>query len=510
MKVFYNCHIYNNSGDCFVVENNIFTYIGYFKDINFKDAELIDLNGAYVYPGFNDSHMHVVNYGKFLDNVSLYEHTSSLKDVLEELSKHKERKYIIGRGWNHDYFSDDKHFPTKEELDSISLDIPIVITRACGHISIANSKAIELSGIIDGDENIDLEKGIFKENSVYELYKGLPKVTKDDIKKYILNAQKKMNAYGITSCQSDDFLSASSNYIDALKALEELNAEQKLTVRIYEQAQFLNLNEFKEFIDEGYYTGKGDNFFKIGPLKIIGDGSLGARTALLSKPYHDDDSTKGIQVCPTKELYELMDYADNHNFQIAIHTIGDGILDIILAKYQEFDCKKKRHGIVHCQISRKDQLEKIDELGLQAYIQTIFLDYDSNIIYDRVCKDIADTSYSFKTLYNVAHASNGSDCPVEFCDCLKGMQLSITRTPINGNKAYNLAEALSPAEAINSFTINGAYASFEEKIKGEIKANMLADFVILDKSIENSDPYKIKDINILRTYVDGKEVYRKL
>ena len=510
MKVFYNCHIYNNLGDCFVVEDNKFVYVGKYSDFKYEDAELCDLIGAYVYPGFNDSHMHVVNYGKFLENISLYEHTNSLKELLSELKKHTNRKSIIGRGWNHDYFSDVNRFPTKDELDEISKDIPIVITRACGHISIANSKAIELSGIKESDENIDLEKGVFKENSVYKLYEGLPKVTKDDIKKYILNAQKKMNEYGITSCQSDDFLSATNDYHDALSALEELNSENKLTIRIYEQAQFLDFNEFKDFCEKGYYTGKGDNFFKIGPLKIIGDGSLGARTALLSVPYHDDKTTNGIQVIDTSDLYQFMDYADSHNFQIAIHAIGDGILDIILNKYQDFDCAKKRHGIVHCQISRKDQLKKFEELSLHAYIHSIFLDYDSKIVYDRVDKDIADTSYSFKTLFKVSNASNGSDCPVEFCDCLKGMQLAITRTPINDTKPYNLDEALTCNEAIDSFTKNGAYASFEEDIKGEIKQGMLADFVILENAIETCDPYKIKDIKILSTYMDGKEVFHKI
>lgn len=510
MELYYNCHVYGNDGDCFVVDGNKFSYVGYLRDLKDIPDNKIDLKDKYVYPGFIDSHMHVVNYGKFLQNVSLYEHTSSLQEMLTELSKYKDRRYIIARGFNHDYFKDAKRYPNRQDLDSISKDIPIVITRACGHLSIANSKAIELSGIKESSNDIDLENGYFKENSVYLLYEGLPKVSKEDIKKYILNAQKKMNEYGITSCHSDDFLSATNNYKDALNALEELNEEHKLTVRIYEQAQFLNLDEFKDFIQAGYYTGKGDNYFKIGPLKIIGDGSLGARTALLSCPYKDDSSTKGMQVCATSKLYELMDYADSRKFQIAIHAIGDGILDIILNKYQEFKCKEKRHGVVHCQITRADQLEKFKKLGIHAYIQSIFLDYDNKIVEKRVREDIASTSYSFKTLFDYVKASNGSDCPVEFCDCLKGMQLAITRTSINDHKPFNPNEALSAKEAIDSFTINGAYASFEENIKGKIKKGMLADFVVLEESIEEKDPYSIKDIQILKTYMDGKEVFSKL
>lgn len=113
-------------------------------------------------------------------------------------------------------------------------------------------------------------------------------------------------------------------------------------------------------------------------------------------------------------------------------------------------------------------------------------------------------------MFDYVKASNGSDCPVEFCDCLKGMQLAITRTSINDHKPFNPNEALSAKEAIDSFTINGAYASFEENIKGKIKKGMLADFVVLEESIEEKDPYSIKDIQILKTYMDGKEVFSKL
>ena len=507
MKIFYNADIYGTKADAFVVDDDKFVYIGEKDEALKYEGELNDLRGKAVYPGFIDSHMHLVNYGKFLANVSLYEHTSSLKEMLHELSKYKDRKVIIARGWNHDYFSDVKRFPTKADLDTVSKDIPIVITRACGHIAVANSRALELCPIRESSSDVDIDNGIFKENSVYPLYNCLPRCTKDDIKEYILKAQQKVNSYGITSVHSDDFLSANDDYHDALKALEELRNEGKLTVRIYEQSQFLSLDDLKEFVSNGYHTGVGNEYFKIGPLKIISDGSLGARTALLSRDYSDAKGVRGLAVLDKKTLYDFMDYGDKHGMQIAIHAIGDGILDVILDKYREMNCKEKRHGIVHCQITRKDQLDKFREYGLHAYIQSIFLDYDNHIVVERVGKDLALSSYNFKYLFDNCKASNGSDCPVEMPDVLKGIQLAVTRTSFDGTGPYLKEQALSVREAIDSYTVNAAYASFEENIKGCIKTGFLADFVVLDKKIEDCSVSHISDIKVLETYVGGKRVF---
>jgi len=515
MKVYYNAHIYNTHASAFVEDHGKIIFVGNDEEALKYSQSRKNLKGQYVYPGFNDSHMHLVNFGMFLSHVSLSEYTFSLKAMLNELKKHiKKDKWLIGRGWNHDYFQDVNRFPTREDLDKVSQDVPIVITRTCGHIAVANSKAIELAEIrvkeVEGG-SFDLETGIFKENALYLIYDAIPSVTIDDIKEYILLAQKKCHSYGITSVQSDDFLSATSNYKDALKALEELRDEEKLTIRIYEQSQFLNLDLLKEFIQDGYHTGAGNEYFKIGPLKILGDGSLGAHTAYLSEPYYDDPSTCGLPVYSKDELFKMIDYAHQNHMQIAIHTIGDKILDWVIEAY-DHSIKNNpkddhRHGIVHCQITRKDQLEKIKELQLHIYAQTIFLDYDNHIIYQRVKPEIAKTSYQFRTLYETNTLSNGSDCPVELPDVLKGIQLAITRQSIDGTGPYLPEQSLSVKQAVDSYTKNGAYSSFEEKIKGEIKENMLCDFVVLDEDIEKADVHHIKDINVIATYVGGKKVY---
>lgn len=515
--------------EAFVVEDNQFIYVGNNKvALTYKDENtaIIDLNHKFVTAGFNDSHMHVLNFGYTLTMAHLTNATSSLEAVLECLRQFIQDNqipsgsWVKGRGWNHDFFTDVHRFPTRYDLDLVSTKHPILITRACGHVVVCNSKAIEMLGltanmepvvggefeVVDGKLN-----GVFKENAINLIYSKVPQPSVQEIKNMLLKAFEKLNSYGITSVQSDDFL-VFENYKDILQAFKELDEENKMSVKVYEQSQFPELHLLKEFLNEGYNTGVGTEYFKIGPLKLMADGSLGARTALMSEPYADDKSRTGVQVFTQDELNELVDYASSHGMQVAIHSIGDKSADMIIEAYENTLKKhprtNHRHGIVHCQITRPDILEKFKSLQLQAYIQSIFLDYDIMIVEDRVGKERANTSYAFKTLFDVSHASNGSDCPVELPGVLKGMQCAITRYSTHGHGPYRKEEALNIEEAIQSFTIHGAYASFEEETKGSIEVGKVADFVVLETSPFKVNPFHIKDIEIDSTYLNGECVYK--
>lgn len=519
MEIYINGNVFDREytiHDGFVVENGKFIYIGNKEEALTYAGTVIDLHGHYVLPGFNDSHMHLVGYGQSLKNLSLVSYSDSLHNVLQYVASNLPSDgWLVGRGWNQDYFQDEKRYITRNDLDSISKSIPICLTRACGHILVANSKAISLACIPESLEggSIDLEKGIFKENALACIYEVIETTNIEQIKEYIVLAQKQLHRYGITSVQSDDLVSVTNRYQDVIDAYQQLERENRLTVRVYQQSQLLNENLLEEFIDKGYRTGVGTEYFKIGPLKMLGDGSLGARTAFLSQPYYDLPSTTGIPVYSKEQLYRMFLLAHTNQLQIAVHAIGDGILDWILDAYQqilnEHPKDDHRHGIVHCQIMRKDQIEKICKLKLHGYFQSVFLDYDNHIIEQRVRPDIANTSYNYKTLLENTTVSNGSDCPVELPDVLKGIQLAVTRTSIDGTGPFLMEQSLTVQEAIDSFTKFGAYASFEEHIKGSIQVGMLADFVVLDKDILKEEVQKIKDIQVLQTYVGGRLVYER-
>lgn len=511
MKIYINGNIYDdgNYHEALVEDKGKIIYVGSNEIAKGYGNDCIDLEGNYVLPGFNDSHMHLLGYGQFLANLDLSKHTSSLKELLAYVKDNIDgRKWVIGRGWNHDYFSDYDGYVTKDHLDSISKDVPIFLTRACGHVAVVNSKAIELINLkeIDGG-SYDLNTGLFKENAVDLIKAALPALTIEDIKEYIIKAQTKLNSYGITSVQTDDFLSIPASYEDIIQAYQNLEKEDKLTVKVYQQAQLITPEAIKEFKAKGYSSQSGSKMFKIGPIKIVSDGSLGARTALLSKPYQDLNTNFGMSLYSEEYLRKLIKCAIDNDYPLAIHTIGDKSLDWILKAIKEYNNKELRHGLVHVQVTRLDQLELIKQLKLHCYVQTIFIDYDSKIVEARLGTERANSSYQFKYLYENTTLSNGSDCPVENPDVMLGIQLAITRQSPTSNKPYLKQQALTRKQAINSFTINGAYASLEENTKGLLKVGMDSDFVVINQDIMTINENKIKDIKILKTFINGKQVY---
>ena len=490
---------------------------------------LVDLQGRFVCSGFNDSHMHLLSYGSSLRMAQLADRTGSLPDMLNCLREFRnsrtfrENAWLQGRGWNQDYFADTDRMPNRHDLDKVSTDIPICAVRACGHCLVVNTKALTLLGIgantpQPAGGRIGMEEGEpdgrFFDNAMDLIYEAIPAPDKEEVKEMMLAACRSLNAYGVTSSQTDDYC-AFHNVPWPLvnEAYRELEAEGRLTVRVYEQSNFTSLEALKAFVEAGNRTGTGSSLFKIGPLKMLGDGALGARTAYLGRPYADDPSTCGIPVFSQEVMDEMVGYANAQGMQVAVHAIGDACLDRLLTAYERAMAshprKDPRHGIVHCQITRPDQLAKIGRMGLHVYAQSIFLDYDIHMVKERVGEELASTSYSWKTLMETgATVSNGTDCPVELPDALACIQCAVTRKTLKDQIGPYLSDqAFTVKEALDSYTCGGAYASFEENIKGKISPGMLADFVVLEENPFETPPEKLREIPVRETYLGGRKVY---
>lgn len=491
---------------------------------------IVSLEGCFVCPGFNDSHMHLLNFGRAMTTCDLTRCTdgiASLEAGLKDfMLSHPltEGAWLAGRGWNQDYFTDEVRMPTRHDLDEVTTDYPILIVRCCGHAMVVNTRALELLGL-DGTQpqpeggHYDVDEsgyptGVFRDTAMSMIYTRVPAPSKAEIRQMLIAASAALNSYGVTSCQTDD-LCAFENvpWQTVIEAYNELEQEGLMTVRVYEQSQFVDLPGLRSFVEAGYVTGKGSDMFRIGPLKLLGDGSLGARTAFLSEDYSDAPGTRGLAIFTQEQFDELIGYAHAHGMQVAVHAIGDGVLDRILCSYEkafaEHPRDDHRSGIVHVQITRQDQLEKMKALNLHAYVQSIFIDYDARIVLDRVGSERASTSYAFHTLKEMGlHVSNGTDCPVEFPDALRGIQCAVTRTPVDGSvPAYRPEEAMSVEEALRSYTVEGAHSSFDEHVKGQIQLGMLADFVVL-----SGDPFacpadEIHWIKPVATYLGGIKVF---
>ena len=525
--------------EAFVVSENKFVFVGSEADamayinrsqLNENLAQ-VDLGGRRVLPGLNDSHMHFLAYAESKNSVQLAG-SNGIEEIKSRLRAHlaahprKEGEWLQGEGWNNDYFENENRFPCREDLDEISTEIPIIAMRACIHIASLNSKALALMNInretapsfgslvevgADGEPN-----GVIKENLIESVNKIKASYDLESLKAIILSAQGDLAEQGITSIHSDDIASIPEyNYELLIEAFNALDTDGLLNFRLSEQCRLRDVAQIEEFVRK-YPAGWG-NKFKICTIKSFTDGSLGARTALLRAPYADDPSTQGISMLTQEELDTIVATADRNNYPVAVHAIGDGAIEIVINAIEKVrrqaPDKNIRHGIVHCQITDETMLQKIRDLDILTYIQPIFVDYDMNIVENRVGKKLAESSYAWKTIIDKGiHASYGTDCPVESFRTMDNLYLAVARKNITGaeKRVHQEKERVSMEEAIYAYTVEGAYASSEEDVKGSIAAGMLADFIVLDRDLYNlENEEQILDTKVLQTYVDGKLIYQR-
>lgn len=535
-QIYYNGNIITMDEHCpraeaFLVRDGDFQQVGGRSLVEPRrpDAEYIDLEGKTVLPAFTESHMHVLSLGMFLRDVDL-QHAQSIEHVIA-LSRAYIRDHAVapgtwvrGRGWNQDNFQDESRFLTRYDLDKISTEHPIAFVRTCGHVIAVNSLALELVGMsetapdveggrVDKDEQ-GKPLGIFREKARQIILGAIPEQSKEELKELIALASEEALAHGITTIHTDDFKDVPNNYQKVIDAYEEMERDGTLKIRIYEQCNLPSTEKISHFLKAGYYTGYGDEHFRLGPLKLLADGSLGSRTAYLRAPYSDQPGTRGIHLFSQEELDAMIGLAHKNGMQVAIHAIGDGAMDMVLHGIErakrEYPRQNERHGIIHCQITSPDQLDRMKALDLIAYIQPIFLNYDISIVEDRVGVERASTSYNWKEFVDKGiPIAGGSDCPVESLNILENIYTAVQRKTLKAQPegGWRPDQSLTVREAVKSFTCTGAYASFEEARKGSITPGKMADFVVLPEDIFTIDPERLKDIQVERTYLDGVLVY---
>lgn len=516
-----HCRMHGRNEDVIIYEDQYITHVGNEADLHDEISdcdEIIDLRGMFVSPGFVDSHMHLLELGFYLSSVQL-DGCTSVEDIQQACRKGlntlDEGDWLLGRGYNEDRFIDGSK-PDKAALDAISTDVPIALTRACGHVMTVNSKVLEIAGITEDFEmeggRIIYETGRVEENAI-NLIHGLQK--EPDVEKlqsFILKGQEYVNACGITTVGSDDFISVTHDYRGPLDAYEKLSYQGRLTVRVNQQCEFADDQAFASFLDDGYTFDVGNDFFRIGPLKLILDGSLGARTAAMNHSYQDDSTTKGTMCMDKQDMERDVMLANRFNMPTIAHCIGDRAVDEWLDVLQDHICPGNplHHGIVHCQILREDQIRKIIDLNLSCYYQSIFIDYDASIVSERVGSQLAETSYPFHTLYEGTLCSNGSDAPVEMPDVMKGLECAVTRKSLSfPGKAMNPKECLSVEEAMATYTINGARQLFMEDRIGAIKEGYYADFAVLDQNPYEVETDQLHTVRVMMTVMDGRMVYTR-
>ncbi len=523
-KVFINGQIYTmeKNGDiceAFAVSKGRIIAVGTTAEIlKFDTEEVIDLKHKAVLPGLIDTHQHVLSYAQGLQAVDLREAKSfeEVKKRLEERVKITPKgNWIKGTSFNHEDW-DNPVLPNRKDLDEISAKHPILISRYCMHVHVANSLGLKLGGITkkfipSAENSVEVDEkgtptGVLWENSVTPVLNVIPNplANLEAKKNAVKKACKDMSSYGITGVTP-----IQGKFCDAIEDIgiyQDLENEGELPVRVY-----VSFDEFPPF---GMKTGFGNDMVKYGFYKIYSDGSLGSRAAKLFEPYSDMPDTTGVLNYSQEEITEMVRAAYDKDLQIAIHAIGDKGLDIAVSAIEEVyyanPKPNQRFRLIHVMVVNKELIERMKKLPLILDIQPKFVSSNVRWSEDRLGKERSKLSYAWRTLIDEGFILTGSsDSPVEPYNPFLGIYAVVTRKDLQGypEKGWYPEQRVTVYEAIEMYTKHAAVASFEEQLKGTITKGKLADFIVLDR-----DPFKIrhdelKNIVVEKTFLNGKEVF---
>lgn len=536
-RILYNAKVYVEKGvfrQAVLIEDDMIKAVGTDEEIKAMatdDTEMMDCGGKTLIPGLNDSHMHFMLLGETRNQApiagvsSIDEMIGVCRKFAKEHPNHV-KNGLHALGWNQDNFTDGDRLPDRKDLDRISTDFPIVLERVCGHIVSTNSKLLEMLDLEseefgDGDFLLGDDgkpNGIFTGNGCNIAKRQIPDFSMRERREIMLQTMDYAVSRGITSVQSNDIGTVFMDGPAAFGLLHDIYDSGEAKIRYRHQVCFNDLEVFKDYLSSGEFVN-GDydrnDMLTLGPLKLFKDGSLGARTALVSDGYVDDRRNHGLEWTSCEEMDEYCAMAKRHGMQVVTHVIGDEAVRRTVDSYEKAFINgenKLRHGLIHCQITDEKLLDRIAELGITVFAQPIFIDYDMNIVEELVGKELASTSYAFGTLIEKGvHLSYGTDCPVEDCNPFPNIYTAVTRKNMKGEPkdGFYPKECVDVETAVDAYTVESAYAEFMENIKGRIKPGYYADAVLLDRDIFTVDPDEIKDILPVMTMVAGKTVFER-
>jgi len=455
---------------------------------------------------FIDSHCHFLGMGYSSTLIPLQD-VKSMKELLDQLKKQPNQSIIIARGWNQENLLE-KRVPELSDLDQVSKEVPMVLIRTCGHVVVVNSKMLSIMNLNGKslDSSSIPSKGYFVEEDIHFVYDHIPKPTKEDLIHYLTIADEICLRNGITKVASDDFCIFDIPYEDVIEAILESQQSGKVHVSITEQVNLPSIDTLKDFIKKGY-PNKRYPKFKMGPLKLLADGSLGGRTAALHHPYSDDLTNRGILNFSDEELINLIRTADNAGMDSAIHAIGDRAVDQVLSAFIEVISTSKRvahnHAIIHAQIVDFRQISVMKEHHIGAIVQPIFLNSDLSMIQNRLGNRIFET-YLFHSMKIMGiEVGFSTDSPVENINPFENLFVSMTRTSL-------IHPNLDPHLVNESFSIDEALYCYRTGNLRYIYETEMNDFIIVDKHPNSVEVRQIPFIKVLQTIIDGQVVYNQL
>jgi hypothetical protein len=490
------------------------------KSLIRPDLEAIDLKGRTVIPGLCDAHLHFSSVSLAMQRVNhndLPSLAEALKRVAERAGKTPKGQWILGRGWDQTEWVENR-YPTRQDLDGVAPDHPVLLNRTDGHLGWVNSLALQLAGVspdtpdpvggqIDRDANGE-PTGILRETAQGLVSRLVPKPTREDVMRAMQDGIAYAHQHGITAVHD---MSGWDAFNGDLWAYQELKRRGELNLRVLAYIPAASTNHA---VALGLRSGLGDEWLRIGGIKLFADGTLGSQTALMLRPFESSETNMGIAVTPLPELHETIAKSLDNGLAVTIHAIGDRANREMLDIFEELRPmdRQLRCRIEHCQTLDANDIPRFAKLGVIASMQPCHQPADMANADRFWGKERAARTYAFRSLLNAgAMLAFGSDAPVEPMDSLPNIHAAVTRTKKDGTPpgGWNPQEKLTVYEAVHGFTQGAAYASCEEDSKGSLSPRKVADLAVLSEDIFTMEPSRIHEVKVELTMVGGKIVYER-
>ena len=496
--------------EAFAVSDGKFVGVGTAKEIKsiFTSKNILDAGGKTIVPGLIDGHCHFYGLGLSMLKVDL-NGTKSYDEILQKLvqfQKEKNPEFIQGRGWDQNDW-EDKVYPTKNKLDALFPNTPVVLTRVDGHAILVNQAALDLAGIDDKTKVVGGEiiknngeiTGVLVDNAQEMVYKIIPPLSKKERIQALKEAEDYCLNLGLTTV-SDAGLS--KRQIDLINSLQQ---QGELKIKVYAMVS-VSQNNLDYYLKNG--TIKTDRL-NVRSFKVYADGALGSRGAVLKKPYSDRDGHYGAMVNSLEDLSAIAKRLANSDFQMNTHAIGDSANSFILKTYaNELKSRtNRRWRIEHAQIISPSEFDYFTEII--PSVQPTHATSDMYWAEDRLGPERIKGAYAYKQLLDInGRIVLGTDFPVEKVNPMLTFYASVSRKDIKGypEGGFEIENGLNRDETLKGMTIWAAYANFEENEKGSIEENKYADFVILDNNIMDIPIAQVPNIKIDGTYINGEKV----
>src|SRR5215211_3575258 len=483
-------------------------------------SPVIDLAGRTATPDLNDAHAHPMSVGFALLDLDLSpERHDAIGDlqalVREAAAARPAGTWVVGRGYDDARLAEGRH-PTRADLDVVAPDHPVMLIRMCHHIGVANSAALRLAGItrdtpdpddglFDRDEHGE-PTGVLREGALAAVRAVMPEPDEDAMMTALEAGGREFLRQGVTST-----VEAGIGDPRELRAYQRLREAEQLPVRTY---LMMMIDEtLDDLVSLGIRTGFGDEWVRIGPAKLLIDGSIGGRTARMHAPYEGETDNVGLWMMPPDEFKAKVRRAHDAGFQVGIHAIGDAAIDLVLDAYEAAQVatprRDPRHRIEHCSIVDDRILGRIRDLGAVPIPGTSFLRHFRDAYVNNLGEWRIGQAYgmrSFARFGVIATAS--SDAPVVPTSAAIGLRTMMTRLDAQGRPVWP-EEAVSLDEALRAYTVNGAYASFEERIKGTLTPGMIGAVTVFETDLHAVDPNDLATTWIDYTVTAGEVAYER-